>query len=90
MPIRHREINFVHLPWTMTLVFKFAKSLLSQKLQDRFRTYANFDELTKNVPISILPAEAGGQVPMAVMIDQWKAVLEERQVTILSVGIWGV
>merc|ERR1712008_389033 len=29
-------------------------------------------------------AEAGGQVPMAVMIDQWKAVLEERQETILS------
>ena len=70
----------------MTLVFKFAKSLLSQKLQDRFRTYANFDELTKNVPISILPAEAGGQVPMAVMTDQWKAVLEERQETILSLN----
>ena len=68
----------------MSLVFKFAKSLLSQKLQDRFRTYANFDKLTKNVPISILPAEAGGQVPMAVMIDQWKAVLEERHETILS------
>merc|ERR1711956_86726 len=47
-------------------------------------TYANFDKLTENVPISILPAEAGGQVPMAVMIDQWKAVLEERQETILS------
>merc|ERR1739844_664399 len=44
----------------------------------------NFDKLTENVPVSILPAEAGGQVPMAVMIDQWKAVLEERQETILS------
>ena len=68
----------------MSLVFQFAKSLLTQKLRDRFRTYANFDKLTENVPISILPAEAGGQVPMAVMIDQWKAVLEERQETILS------
>lgn len=84
LPIRHREINFVHLPWTMSLVFQFAKSLLTQKLRDRFRTYANFDKLTENVPVSILPAEAGGQVPMAVMIDQWKAVLEERQETILS------
>ena len=68
----------------MSLVFQFAKSLLTQKLRDRFRTYANFDKLTENVPISILPAEAGGQVPMAVMIDQWKAVLEERQESILS------
>jgi len=84
LPIRHREINFVHLPWTMSLVFQFAKSLLSQKLRDRFRTYANFDKLTENVPVSILPAEAGGSIPMSVMIDQWKAVLEERRETILS------
>ena len=68
----------------MSLVFQFAKSLLSQKLRDRFRTYANFDKLTENVPASILPAEAGGSIPMSVMIDQWKAVLEERRETILS------
>lgn len=84
LPIRHREINFVHLPWTMSLVFQFAKSLLSQKLRDRFQTFANFDKLTENVPASILPAEAGGSIPMSVMIDQWKAVLEERRETILS------
>merc|ERR1711997_1185817 len=84
LPIRHTEINFVHLPWTMSLVFQFAKSLLSQKLRNRFRTHANFDKLSNHVPVSILPAEAGGQVPMSVMIDQWKAVLEERRETILS------
>jgi len=84
LPIRHREINFVHLPWTMSLVFQFAKSLLSQKLRDRFRTHANFDKLADYVPVSILPAEAGGQVPMSVMVDQWKAVLEERRESILS------
>jgi hypothetical protein len=27
----------VHLPWTMSLVFSFAKSLLSQKLRERFQ-----------------------------------------------------
>jgi len=84
LPLRHREINMVHLPWTMSLVFQFAKSLLSQKLRERFQTYANFDKLTENVPASILPAEAGGSIPMSVMIDQWKAVLEERRETILS------
>lgn len=84
LPIRHREIHFVHLPWTMSLVFQFAKSLLSQKLRDRFRTHANFDKLAEVVPASILPAEAGGQVPMSVMIDDWKAVLEARRESILS------
>merc|ERR1712004_423207 len=56
LPIRHREINFVHLPWTMSIVFQFAKSLLSQKLRERFRTHANFDKLGDAVPTSI-PSE---------------------------------
>lgn len=68
----------------MSLVFQFAKSLLSQKLRDRFRTHANLDKLAEVVPASILPAEAGGQVPMSVMIDEWKAVLEARRESILS------
>merc|ERR1719211_836816 len=84
LPLRHREIHFVHLPWTMSLVFQFAKSLLSQKLRERFTTHANFDKLAEHIPASILPEEAGGQVPMSVMIDQWKAVLEERRQAILS------
>merc|ERR1719211_860093 len=84
LPLRHREIHFVHLPWTMSLAFQFAKSLLSQKLRERFTTHANFDKLAEHIPASILPEEAGGQVPMSVMIDQWKAVLEERRQAILS------
>merc|ERR1711997_999092 len=84
LPLRHREIHFVNLPWTMSLVFQFAKSLLTQKLRERFTTHANFDKLADHVPASILPEEAGGRVPMAVMIDQWKAVLEERREAILS------
>merc|ERR1711976_780997 len=84
LPLRHREIHFVHLPWTMSLVFQFAKSLLSQKLRERFRTHANFDKLTEHIPASILPAEAGGRVPMSEMIDQWKAVLEARRESVLS------
>lgn len=84
LPLRHREVHFVGLPWTMSLVFQFAKSLLSQKLRDRFTTHANFDKLAEHVPASILPAEAGGRVPMSEMIDQWKAVLEERRQIVLN------
>ena len=84
LPIRHREINFVHLPWTMSIVFQFAKSLLSQKLRERFRTHANFDKLGDHLPTSILPQEAGGCVPMADMVEKWKAVLEERREALLS------
>ena len=42
-------------------------------------------EMTDHVkPASILPAEVGGQLPMAPMIDQWKSVLEERREAIMS------
>ena len=87
LPLRHREIHFVHLPWTMSLVFQFAKSLLSHKLRERLRTHSNFDKLAEHVPASILPAEVGGRVPMSEMIDQWKAVLEARRDTILSLDL---
>merc|ERR1712061_521641 len=87
LPLRHREIHFVHLPWTMSLVFQFAKSLLSHKLRERLRTYSNFDKLAEHGPASILPAEVGGRVPMSEMIDQWKAVLEARRDTILSLDL---
>jgi len=84
LPLRHREIHFVHLPWTMSLVFQFAKSLLSQKLRERFRTHTNFDKLAEHIPASILPAEVGGRVPMSEMIEEWKAVLEARRESVLS------
>ena len=84
LPIRHREINFVHLPWTMSIVFQFAKSLLSQKLRERFCTHGNFEKLGDHIPTSILPQEAGGDVPMADMVEKWKAVLEEKREAILS------
>merc|ERR1711890_145750 len=31
LPMRHRDINFLNLPWTMSLIFQFAKSLLGEK-----------------------------------------------------------
>jgi hypothetical protein len=71
----------------MGLVFQFAKSLLSQKLRERFRTHASFDKLVDHVPAEILPAEVGGQIPMQVMIDQWKAVLEERREAVLALDL---
>ena len=33
IPLRHRQINFVNMPWSMYLIFQFAKNLLSYKLR---------------------------------------------------------
>merc|ERR1712044_129243 len=71
IPVRHSEINLVHLPWTMSLIFQFAKNLLSAKLRDRIRTHSNYEGLTKHLPSRILPKECGGTMPMKDMIEKW-------------------
>merc|ERR1712173_350592 len=43
LPMRHRDINFLNLPWTMSLIFQFAKSLLSEKIRSRFKTHSGLE-----------------------------------------------
>ena len=84
LPMRHREIHFVNLPWTMTLVFQFAKSLLSEKIRKRFRTHGGLDSLMKAVEPSILPAEYGGKRPLAECVSLWKKELEQNRNSLLK------
>jgi hypothetical protein len=40
LPMRHREIHILNLPWTISLIFQFAKSLLSEKIRNRIQIYS--------------------------------------------------
>ncbi|TRY61207.1 hypothetical protein TCAL_03680 [Tigriopus californicus] len=84
MPIRHQEIHFVHLPWTMSLVFAFGKSLLSKKLSERFQTHSNFEKLSKEFDSSILPEGYGGTVSLEDMTNSWIQELEDCREEILD------
>jgi len=84
LPLKHREIHLAHLPWTMSLVFQFAKSLLSKKLSERFQCHSDFDQVTKHVPKDILPRECGGTIPMDDMIEKWIRELESKRLNVLS------
>lgn len=75
LPMRHQAIHFLNLPWTMSLIFSFAKSLLSEKIRSRFQTHSSVDSLTEEVPASILPKEYGGTVSMKECISKWKKEL---------------
>jgi len=47
LPMRHKDIHFLNLPWTMNLIFQFAKSLLSDKIRSRFKTHSNLEHLQR-------------------------------------------
>ncbi len=86
LPLRHQEIHFVHLPWTMHLVFHFAKSLLSQKLRERFYTHDTFECLSQSFPSHLLPAgyHGSGAVTQQEMIDLWLEELESKRDEVLA------
>jgi len=84
LPMRHRQIHFLNLPWTMSLIFQFAKSLLSEKLRKRFQTHSGLDSLAKFVDISILPSEYGGKRSMDECVSLWKKELEQHRSSVLG------
>lgn len=84
LPMRHKEIHFMNLPWTMSIIFAFAKSLLSDKIRKRFQTHSGVDSLVKEVDVNILPAEYGGRKNLDECIQLWKNELESNRSTLLE------
>jgi len=84
LPMRHRDINFLNLPWTMSLIFQFAKSLLSEKIRSRFKTHSSLESLQRSVEPSLLPQEYGGTVPVEECIKEWKEELEQQRNSLLQ------
>jgi len=84
LPMRHRSINFINLPWTMSLIFQFAKSLLSEKIRSRFQTHGSLDSLCGEVDVSVLPQEYGGRRPLSECISMWKRELGEARNSLLD------
>jgi hypothetical protein len=82
--MRHKEIHFMNLPWTMSIIFAFAKSLLSDKIRKRFQTHSGVDSLVKEVDVNILPAEYGGKKNLDECIQLWKKELESNRSTLLE------
>jgi len=87
LPMRHKDIHFLHLPWTMNLIFQFAKSLLSEKIRNRFKTHSSLDHLQRSVDTSILPAEYGGSVSIKECIKSWRKELEEKRSSLLDLDL---
>ncbi|XP_076053503.1 alpha-tocopherol transfer protein-like [Oratosquilla oratoria] len=84
MPIRHKEIHFVNLPTALLAIFEFAKTLLSDKIKNRFQVHSDEAKLRKKVPTRILPKEYGGTIPLQDMIKMYRRELEALRPRILQ------
>lgn len=53
--------------------------MVSEKIQKRLQLYVKLDDFQKNFDTKTLPAEMGGSIPMATMIDLWKQELAAKR-----------
>jgi len=59
LPMRHREIHILNLPWTISLIFQFAKSLLSEKIRNRIQIYSGTRPCALHVTFNSLLSTKG-------------------------------
>ncbi|XP_063702524.1 clavesin-2 [Culicoides brevitarsis] len=83
-PMRHRETHFINLPPFAMKFIDFGMSIISEKLKNRVVLHKSLDELKAKVNPKILPKEYGGTVPMAEMIEQFKAKCRRNRLKILA------
>ena len=84
LPIRHRSINIMNLPFAMWAVFEFARSFLSHKIKSRIANLSDDEKLRARLGADILPKEFGGSVPLAEMTAAWKAELVANRSRLIS------
>lgn len=91
LPMRHREINLLSLPFGVWAVFEFAKTLLSDKIRKRFCVHGDIVKLQKKFPdISFLPREYGGQTPLHQQATDWATHLEIIRPRLLALDAMNV
>ncbi|EDV98110.1 alpha-tocopherol transfer protein [Drosophila grimshawi] len=59
-PMRMKGVHLVNCPKEAVAVLNLARSLMPNKLQDRFYVHKNIEQLSKIIPREYLPEEYGG------------------------------
>ena len=85
LPMKHRDINLLMLPFPMWAVFEFCKTLLSSKIRKRFSVHSSLAKLvTKLGGADVLPKEYGGTVPLVDMTEKWMEELGKKREVLLG------
>lgn len=86
LPMRHKDINLVALPFPMRAVLEFCKSLLSEKIKSRLSSFSGMDKLWNKMgdcAPELLPKEYGGKMPLSEMTELWIQNLNNRRSSLL-------
>ena len=84
LPMRHKDINLVNLPFPMWAVFEFCKTLLSDKIRRRFSVISSFEKLSLKFPGDLLPSEYGGSGSLEEMAASWASVVADHRQSLLG------
>lgn len=81
--MRHKAILGINVSPTLKFAVDFALSIVTEKMRGRIKFFTAVDKVDE-LDASLLPKEYGGTIPMAEMIELWKAELKEGRPTILK------
>jgi len=85
IPMRHKGVNYIHLPSFVSTMFNFVKGILSKKIQNRIYIHNSLGELVERVgDVAVLPEEYGGSLPISTMACEWKETLEASRPRLLA------
>lgn len=62
LPMRHQDMNLVHLSFGLWAVIEFVKQFLSAKLKGRIFSLADDDKMAEKFDYNMLPLEFGGNI----------------------------
>jgi len=85
IPMRHKGVNYIHLPSFVNTMFNFVKGILSKKIQNRIYIHNSLGELAERVGgVEVLPEEYGGSIPISTMACEWKETLDASHSRLLA------
>ncbi|VVD02790.1 clavesin-2 [Leptidea sinapis] len=83
-PMRHKEFQLFNVPAALKYIIDFAATKVSTKMSDRLRLHTTHKGMYKEVDLSCLPVEFGGDIPLQEMVKYTRELLLEKRQTILD------
>ncbi|XP_063628798.1 alpha-tocopherol transfer protein-like isoform X1 [Cydia splendana] len=77
-PVKLKEVHIINTSSIVERFVNFIKPFLKEKIRKRIYVHKGMKELSKHIPLEMLPTEYGGKSPsIEVLHEQWRLKLEE-------------